>query len=55
MPQIRKKEIRRRRQRKKRLRKLKRQLREAKSEKERERLIELILKREPFFLQIKDK
>jgi hypothetical protein len=55
MPQIRKKEVRRRRQRKKRLKKLKSQLREAKSEKERERLINLIVKREPYFLQIKDK
>jgi len=55
MAQIRKKEIRRRRQRKERLGKLKSQLKEAKNQKERDRLIELILKREPFFLQIKDK
>lgn len=55
MAQIRKKEIRRRRQRKERLRKLKSQFKEAKDLKERDRLMELILKRDPFFLPIKDK
>jgi len=55
MAQIRKKEIRRRRQRKERLGKLKNQLKEAKNQKERDRLIELILKRDPFFQQIKEK
>ena len=49
MPIERHKEIRRRRQRRKRVHKLKKQLAEAKSVKERERLIDLIQRREPFF------
>ena len=54
MAQIRKKEIRRRRQRKERLRKLKSKLKEAKNKTERDHLIELIKRREPFFLRLKD-
>ena len=49
MPIERQKELRRRRSRKKRLKKLKQQLAEAKTLKERERLIELIHRRQPFF------
>jgi hypothetical protein len=49
MPVERQKEIKRRRHRRKRIKKLKAQLAEAKSVKERERLIELIKRREPYF------
>jgi hypothetical protein len=49
MPIERQKEIRRRRQRKQRVKKLKAQLAAAKSTQERERLIELIKRREPYF------
>lgn len=49
MPIERQKEIKRRRKRKKRVGKLKAKLAETKSMQERERLIELIKKREPFF------
>jgi len=48
------KEIRRRRHRKERLGKLKRQLKDAKTLKERERLIELIQRRDPYFIWLKD-
>lgn len=49
MPVERQKEVRRRKQRKKRLRKLKKKLAEAKIIKEREHLIELIRRRQPFY------
>lgn len=49
MPLQRQKEIRRRRQRKKRLKKLKQKLAETKDLKDRDRLIELIRRRDPFF------
>lgn len=49
MSRIRQKEIRRRRQKKKRIGKLKEQLANAKTVKERERLIELIRRRQPLF------
>jgi hypothetical protein len=50
MPRERQKELRRRRQRKKRLKKLKQKLAETKSITERERLIELIRRREPYYV-----
>ncbi len=49
MPRQRQKELRQRRKRKKKLKKLKKRLAEAKTLKEREHLIYLIRKREPFF------
>jgi len=49
MPVERKKEIRRRKQRKKRVGRLKEQLAEAKTVAERERLVELIRRRTPYF------
>jgi hypothetical protein len=49
MPVERKKELRRRRQRKKKLKKLKMQLASAKNAQERERLIRLIKRRQPYF------
>jgi hypothetical protein len=55
MPIERQKEIRRRRQRKRRVGKLKNQLAEVKTIKEKERLIELIRRREPFFTPDKNK
>ena len=50
MPIERQKEIRRRKQRRKKLKKLKRQLAEAKTIKEKERLIDLIKRRNPNFI-----
>ena len=49
MTRIRNKEIRRRQQKRKRVRKLKEQLAKAKTQKEREHLIELIRRRKPLF------
>lgn len=49
MPVQRQKDIRRRRQRKERLKKLKQKLAETKDLKDRDRLIELIRRRDPFF------
>lgn len=50
----RKKTIKRRRQRKMRIGKLKNQLKEAKTQKERERIAELIQRRNPYFLRFGD-